>query len=78
MSDILEAELKSACRIYSEQKAIRMEKELQFQKLARLEVNARNSKRLQVRNTDEDDPILRSSNRRTLCVLHLCFRVLVP
>ena len=48
MSDILESELKSACRLYSEQKAIRMEKELQFQKLARLEVTARSSKRQQV------------------------------
>lgn len=46
VTDILEASLKSACRIYSEQKAIRVEKELQFQKLSRLEVNARSSKRL--------------------------------
>ncbi len=48
VTDILEASLKSACRIYSEQKAIRVEKELQFQKLSRLEVNARSSKRLRV------------------------------
>lgn len=56
VTDILEAELKSACRIYSEQKAIRVEKEIQFQKLSRLEVTARNSKREHPSMSQESKP----------------------
>ena len=43
VGDILEAELQAACGLYSEQKAIRVEKEVEFQKLSRLELKARAS-----------------------------------
>ena len=43
VAEILESYLKSVCDIYSEQRAIRMERELQFQKLSRLEIKARKS-----------------------------------
>ena len=39
--DILAAFLKSACDIFTEQKAIRVQREMEFQKMSRLEVKAR-------------------------------------
>ena len=42
-SDILEADLKLACQNFSEQRAIRVQKELEMQKLSRLEIKARKS-----------------------------------
>lgn len=41
VGDILDGNLKSACHKYSEQKAIRVQKELEIQKLSRLEIKAR-------------------------------------
>lgn len=43
VSDILEADLKLACQNFSEQRAIRVQKELEMQKLSRLEIKARKS-----------------------------------
>jgi len=43
VSDILEADLKLACQNFSEQRAIRVQKELEIQKLSRLEIKARKS-----------------------------------
>lgn len=47
MGDILDAFLKQVCHIYAEQKAIRVEKEIQFQKMARLEIEARKTGQLE-------------------------------
>ena len=41
VSDILDADLKLACQSFSEQKAIRVQKELEIQKLSRLEIKAK-------------------------------------
>ena len=41
VSDILDADLKLACHSFSEQKAIRVQKEFEMQKLSRLELKAR-------------------------------------
>ena len=43
VSDILEADLKLACQNFSEQRAIRVQKELEMKKLSRLELKARQS-----------------------------------
>ena len=43
VSDILEADLKLACQNFSEQRAIRVQKELEIQKMSRLEIKARKS-----------------------------------
>ena len=43
VSDILEADLKLACQNFSEQRAIRVQKELEMKKLSRLELKARKS-----------------------------------
>ena len=43
VSDILDADLKLACQCFSEQKAIRVQKELEIQKLSRLEIKAKRS-----------------------------------
>jgi len=43
VSDILDADLKLACQSFSEQKAIRVQKELEIQKLSRLEIKAKRS-----------------------------------
>jgi hypothetical protein len=40
VGDILESYLKAVCGIYAEQKAIRVQKELELQKLSRLEIKA--------------------------------------
>ena len=41
VSDILESDLKLACQNFSEQRAIRVQKELEVQKMSRLEIKAR-------------------------------------
>eukprot|EP00094_Tigriopus_californicus_P009094 TCALIF_08767-PA protein Name:"Similar to stx18 Syntaxin-18 (Danio rerio)" AED:0.22 eAED:0.21 QI:0/0/0/0.66/0.5/0.66/3/0/439 len=41
---ILERYLKDVCQIYAQQRAIRVQRELEFQKLSRLEIKARKSK----------------------------------
>lgn len=41
---ILERYLKAVCQIYAQQRAIRVQRELEFQKLSRLEIKARKSK----------------------------------
>lgn len=51
VSDILDADLKLACGHFSEQRAIRVQKELEAQKLSRLELKARKS-----HSSDFDDP----------------------
>ena len=41
VADILESYLRSICDLHSGQKAVRLERELQFQKMSRLEIKAR-------------------------------------
>ena len=41
VTDILDANLKLACEVFSEQRAIRVKKELEIQKMSRLEIKAR-------------------------------------
>jgi syntaxin 18 len=54
VSDILEADLKLACQNFSEQRAIRVQKELEIQKLSRLEIKARKSTPLKHKVEPED------------------------
>ena len=58
VSDILDADLKLACASFSEQRAIRVQKELEAQKLSRLEIKARKSLQEDkfVENEDEKIP----------------------
>ena len=57
VSDILDADLKLACQSFSEQKAIRVQKELEIQKLSRLEIKAKRSHSLAEESAEEDDDI---------------------
>ena len=40
VGDILESYLRSICDLHSGQKAVRLEREIQFQNMSRLEINA--------------------------------------
>ena len=51
VTDILDANLKLACQAFSEQRAIRVNKELEIQKMSRLEIKAR-------KKPDSDDEML--------------------
>merc|ERR1719410_2165045 len=55
VSDILDADLKLACQSFSEQKAIRVQKELEIQKLSRLEIKAKRSQSVVEDSTDENE-----------------------
>eukprot|EP00095_Tigriopus_kingsejongensis_P007662 maker-scaffold156_size297567-snap-gene-0.20 protein:Tk07662 transcript:maker-scaffold156_size297567-snap-gene-0.20-mRNA-1 annotation:"syntaxin-18 isoform x1" len=51
VGQILAGYLKAVCRIYAQQQAIRVQRELEFQKLARLEIKARKSSESQPRDS---------------------------
>ena len=47
VTDILDANLKLACQVFSEQRAIRIKKELEIQKMSRLELKARKTSEIE-------------------------------
>lgn len=55
VTDILDANLKLACEVFSEQRAIRVKKELEIQKMSRLEIKARKTPDSELLLTDDQE-----------------------
>jgi len=63
VKDILDTNLKLTCQVFSEQRAIRVKKELEMQKMSRLELKARSQQVFSSSDIGEDDDAFTKNNQ---------------